>query len=58
LQVLGRELNAMVLALKSRGLALAWRNHDFEFAALAGGGSAMSALLDATPDLLWEMDVG
>lgn len=50
---LGRELNAMAVAFKPHGLKFAWHNHDFEFAA-----AAMSVLLDAAPDLFWQMDVG
>jgi sugar phosphate isomerase/epimerase len=57
-RALAVELDAMALALRGKGLALAWHNHDFEFAALPDGALPMAVLLEAAPALLWQMDVG
>ncbi len=39
------------------GYAFAWHNHDFEFARLADGSTPQKILLDAAPDIGWEIDV-
>ncbi len=45
-------------AVKAAGYELAWHNHDFEFAPLAGGTTGMEQILSAAPDIFWEMDLG
>jgi sugar phosphate isomerase/epimerase len=39
------------------GFAFAWHNHDFEFKPLADGSVPMTHILEAAPQLGWEMDV-
>lgn len=39
------------------GRAFAWHNHDFEFALLPDGTMPMRLLLEAAPDIAWEIDV-
>lgn len=52
----GRELAGIAARLKSEGLAFAWHNHDFEFAALPDGSVPMQHILAGGPDVLWEAD--
>ena len=42
---------------RKAGLRFAWHNHDFEFATMAGGAIPQRVILDAAPDIGWEMDV-
>jgi len=49
-------LMAVNEACAKAGLAFAWHNHDFEFAN-TDGIVPMRVLLDAAPDIGWEMDV-
>ena len=42
---------------RKAGLRFAWHNHDFEFAPMAGGAIPQTVILDAAPDIGWEMDV-
>ena len=44
-------------ARKRHGYGFAWHNHDFEFKALADGSVPQEHILDAAPDIGWEMDV-
>lgn len=54
----GQELQGYAAKLKSRGLRLAWHNHDFEMVALPDGKVPMDIILGAAPDLFWEADIG
>lgn len=49
-------LGAVNEACAKAGLAFAWHNHDFEFKG-ADGIVPMRVLLDAAPEIGWEMDV-
>lgn len=40
------------------GLRFAWHNHAYEFAVLEDGSTPMQLLLDANPDMLWQVDIG
>jgi sugar phosphate isomerase/epimerase len=53
----GKRLQSLAEALGKHGFKLAWHNHDFEFVATADGGIPQALLLDAAPDVLWEIDV-
>jgi sugar phosphate isomerase/epimerase len=44
-------------AVNARGYEFAWHNHDFEFAPLPDGSTAMEHVLAAAPDIGWEIDV-
>ncbi len=44
-------------ACRDAGRGFAWHNHDFEFRPLADGGVPMRLMLEAAPDIGWEMDV-
>lgn len=39
------------------GFDFGWHNHDFEFAALPDGSVPMTHILEAAPEIGWEMDV-
>lgn len=39
------------------GLRFAWHNHDFEFVATADGSIPQKIILDAAPEIGWEIDV-
>lgn len=53
----GEQLGAIGKRVEAEGYRFAWHNHDFEFQALADGSLPQTHLLDAAPDLGWEMDV-
>ncbi len=42
---------------QARGRGFAWHNHDFEFAATGDGQIPQRIILDAAPDIGWEIDV-
>ena len=53
----GKRLAAVHAACAKAGYPFAWHNHDFEFAALSDGSIPMRIMLDAAPDIGWEIDV-
>ncbi len=53
----GERLGAVGEKVKAEGFDFAWHNHGFEFEALADGSLPMTHLLEAAPDLGWEIDV-
>lgn len=56
-QAFGRRLGAVGEKAAKAGLQFAWHNHDFEFVPLADGTLPQSHILDAAPDIGWEIDV-
>ncbi|MEO3387017.1 sugar phosphate isomerase/epimerase [Mesorhizobium sp. CAU 1741] len=42
---------------RKAGLRFAWHNHDFEFVPCADGSVPQTVILDAAPDIGWEIDV-
>ncbi len=52
----GRRLAAVGARARDAGFDFAWHNHDFEFAAV-GGQVPQRLILEAAPDIGWEMDV-
>lgn len=56
-QEFGRRLAAIGAKARAAGLAFGWHNHDFEFRPLADGTIPMQHLLDAAPEIEWEIDV-
>lgn len=42
---------------RAAGRGFAWHNHDFEFAALADGTLPQRIILEAAPEIGWEIDV-
>ena len=53
----GERLGKIGETAKKAGLAFAWHNHDFEFKPLADGSVPQKHILDAAPDIGWEIDV-
>lgn len=53
----GRRLGKIGSAVRKAGFDFAWHNHDFEFAKLADGSVPQTHILDAAPEIGWEMDV-
>lgn len=53
----GRRLAAIGAKAKDAGFDFAWHNHDFEFVPVAGGFVPQRLVLEAAPDIGWEMDV-
>jgi sugar phosphate isomerase/epimerase len=53
----GRRLGAIGEKVTAEGMDFAWHNHDFEFAALPDGSLPMTHILEAAPELGWEIDV-
>ena len=56
-QAFGERLGKVGEKAKKAGFDFAWHNHDFEFKALADGSLPQKHILDAAPDIGWEMDV-
>lgn len=56
-RALGKRLAAIGKKAKDAGFGFAWHNHDFEFAPLADGSVPLRLMLEAAPDIGWEMDV-
>lgn len=54
---IGRRLGAVGEKVKAEGMGFAWHNHDFEFAKLPDGSVPMTHILEAAPEIGWEMDV-
>ncbi|MCX8571713.1 MULTISPECIES: sugar phosphate isomerase/epimerase [Hyphomicrobiales] len=53
----GKRLGAIGAKARDAGFDFAWHNHDFEFLTLAGGLVPQRLILEAAPDIGWEMDV-
>ncbi|GAA4126466.1 sugar phosphate isomerase/epimerase family protein [Aminobacter aganoensis] len=53
----GRRLAAIGAKTRDAGFDFAWHNHDFELQPLDDGSVPQRLLLEAAPDLGWEMDV-
>lgn len=49
-------LAAMAERVTGEGLRFAWHNHDFEMVALDGGSRPIDHILDASPQIGWELD--
>ena len=50
-------LTAVHESCRRAGLRFAWHNHDFEFRPTADGAVPMRTILDAAPEIGWEIDV-
>jgi len=53
----GERLGKVGAKAKKAGFDFAWHNHDFEFKALPDGSVPQTHILEAAPDIGWEMDV-
>lgn len=53
----GRRLARIGEKARAAGFDFAWHNHDFEFARLADGSIPQRLILEAAPEIGWEMDV-
>ena len=53
----GERLGKVGAKAKQAGFDFAWHNHDFEFKALPDGSVPQKHILDAAPDIGWEIDV-
>lgn len=56
-RALGATLAGLCKTYNEAGLGLGWHNHDFEFKPTTGGKLPMDLILEAAPDLVWEVDV-
>ena len=56
-QAFGKRLGKVGENATKAGFDFAWHNHDFEFKPLADGSLPQKLMLDAAPDIGWEMDV-
>lgn len=56
-QDFGKRLGKIGAKATAAGFGFAWHNHDFEFKLLPDGSAPMRHILDAAPNLGWEMDV-
>jgi sugar phosphate isomerase/epimerase len=56
-QAFGKRLGKIGKKVSDAGFQFAWHNHDFEFALLPDGAAPMRHILDAAPEIGWEMDV-
>lgn len=56
-QRLAEELTGYAARCRDAGFVFSYHNHDFEFQPLADGKLPMSVLLDAAPDVQWEIDI-
>jgi sugar phosphate isomerase/epimerase len=52
-----KRLAAVNERCRAAGLAFAWHNHDFEFVQASDGIVPMRVILDAAPEIGWEIDV-
>jgi sugar phosphate isomerase/epimerase len=53
----GERLGTVGEKAKKAGFGFAWHNHAFEFEKLADGSVPQTHILDAAPDIGWEIDV-
>lgn len=56
-QAFAGRLGAVGEKIRAAGLAFGWHNHDFEFTPLCDGTVPMQVLLDAAPEIEWEVDI-
>lgn len=56
-QAFGKRLARIGDAAHKAGFGFAWHNHDFEFKPLADGSIPQKHILDAAPEIGWEIDV-
>ena len=56
-QAFGKRLDKVGENARKAGFDFAWHNHDFEFKALPDGSLPQKLMLDAAPNIGWEMDV-
>ncbi len=56
-QAFGKRLAAVGKQANKAGFQFAWHNHDFEFVPLTDGSVPQQHILDAAPDIGWEIDV-
>lgn len=56
-QVLGKTLATAARAVKAAGLTFGWHNHDFEFTPCSNGRYPIEAIMDASPDIMLEIDL-
>jgi sugar phosphate isomerase/epimerase len=54
---LGKRLAAIAETARKAGFGCAWHNHDFEFRPLPDGSIPQRHILDAAPEIGWEIDV-
>ncbi|HEX5498605.1 MAG TPA: sugar phosphate isomerase/epimerase, partial [Thermomicrobiales bacterium] len=53
----GKRLAKAGAAAKKAGFDFGWHNHNFEFEKLPDGSLPMTAILEAAPEIGWEIDV-
>lgn len=53
----GKRLAAIGAKARDAGFDFAWHNHDFEFVPVEGGLVPQRLILEAAPDIGWEVDV-
>jgi sugar phosphate isomerase/epimerase len=53
----GKRLVAVHENARKAGLRFAWHNHDFEFATMQDGSIPQRTILEAAPEIGWEIDV-
>jgi sugar phosphate isomerase/epimerase len=53
----GERLGKIGQRFAGTGIAFGWHNHDFEFVRLADGSVPQQHILEAAPDIGWEIDV-
>jgi len=56
-QAFGKRLGKIGKKVADAGFQFAWHNHDFEFVLLPDGAAPMRHILEAAPEIGWEMDV-
>ena len=56
-QDFGKRLGKIGKKVNDAGFQFAWHNHDFEFVLLPDGAAPMRHILEAAPEIGWEMDV-
>ncbi len=54
---LAADLAKVADACKAAGKGFGYHNHNWEFGGLAGGRTPMEIILDASPNIQWEMDL-
>lgn len=56
-RVFAQRLGKVGKRFNDAGIAFGWHNHDFEFQKLSDGTVPQEHILDAAPDIAWEIDV-
>lgn len=54
----GKRFASRTQPLRDAGLSVGWHNHDFEFADLGGADRPMDLILQASDDIMVELDIG